>query len=129
MSENISINNSSSNSTTSPICTPSSTVASNISKKRKKKLRNKTSWVWNHFKTSDINLETDMILCRKCNENVNYDGNGPTLLAYHLKSKHKIHCHTVNVNNNSNNENIEDFILSESNPGSNKINSNLIKIQ
>ena len=30
-----------------------------------------------------------MLLCRKYNENVNYDGGGPTPLAYHLTAKHK----------------------------------------
>ena len=58
--------------------------------KRKKLDRKKSSWVWNHFKTSDINTETDMVLCRKCNENEAYDGAGPTPLSYNLKSKHKI---------------------------------------
>ena len=34
-------------------------------------------------------MEKHVLLCRKYNENVNYDGGGPTPLAYHLTAKHK----------------------------------------
>ena len=88
--------------------------SSSSSKKRTRKFRNKLSWVWSHFKSSDINVEEGLIICRKCNENVTYDGSGPTPLAYHLKDRNEIYKNTTKVNSNSNNENTENGILSDS---------------
>jgi hypothetical protein len=49
-----------------PSDTPSNTISntptSTTSQKRKKIPRPKSSWVWDHFKTSDINAETEIIL-------------------------------------------------------------------
>ena len=102
--------------TSTPIETPLESSNSS-SKKRTIKFRNKSSWVWSHFKSSDINVEAGLIICRKCNENVTYDISGPIPLAYHLKARHEIYKHTTNskpLNSSTNNDNTENGILSDS---------------
>lgn len=94
--------------------TPLQTGLDFSSSSSKKKFRKKSSWVWNHFKISDINKETGVIICKKCNENVTYDGSGPTPLAYHLKARHETYKHTTKVNSGLNNDNTENGIMSDS---------------
>jgi hypothetical protein len=98
----------------STLSTPLQIPLDSSSSSSKKKFRKKSSWVWNHFKISEINSEAGVIMCKKCNENVTYDGSGPTPLAYHLNARHEIYKHTTKVNSSLNNENTENGIMSDS---------------